>query len=413
MYARRIIFTLVLALVAAAPARASVTTTMTAGFTSSSDGFASSVSYGSACSPPTTCPVAQADHQVSGGASGGYLRSRLTTGVGVATDASVLWRSSNFAVGAMDSSVGSLKVRTDAGTLLDGANQLRLRGRLVDVAPGGASTLVSDIALQNSSTFTTIAVPLPAGALLAGHTYRFEVTVTLTTEPQASPATATVSLDDLSLSLVVLQPPTGLTATAATANGVTVSGVANPNNVPTSVHVQYGPTAAYGATSPAVPLSGSGAKAYAIPLAGLTPGATYHYRTVAQSADGTATTADASFVVPFVPDNGAASVAGPLNERARTVSYDVVAGATAVRLELTGAGGAVVATVPDPDIDGTLPVTLPDADATYGVRVVRDGAGGGTSTSATVPCCWTASRPPSPASRSRWRRPCRRSAHAR
>ncbi len=373
-------------LLMAASARAAVTFTYSATFATTPDSFTSSVTTGT-CPPLTvTCPTAQADWQPSGGAGGsadGHLRSRLTTGVAVPSDVQVLWRSGAFSVGPMDSSAGSLKVRTDAGSLLDDpATSLRLQGRLVDVA--GGSTLVSDVALLNASGYSTIAVPLPAGALRTGHTYRFEATVSLQAPAQPTETTVTVSLDDMSLTLVQLQAPTGLTASASVASGVTVAGTVDPHNVPTTARIEYGATAAYGSTSPGTPLSGSGAKGYSIPLAGLVPGQTYHYRAVAASADGTVTTADKTFIIPFIPSNAAPSVAGALNGRVRTATYDVVAGTTAVRVELIDAGGAVVGIVADADLDGSANLTLPDADGTYGVRVVRDGAGGGSSSSATV-----------------------------
>ena len=80
------------------------------------------------------------------------------------------------------------------------------------------------------------------------------------------------------------------------ANTATLTGSVDPNGHSTSWFFQYGMTTAYGAkTSSKSAGSARGAKAVTAPLAGLTPGTTYHYRLVATSSAGTVFGADAVF----------------------------------------------------------------------------------------------------------------------
>jgi hypothetical protein len=70
----------------------------------------------------------------------------------------------------------------------------------------------------------------------------------------------------------------------------------NPNALPTSVHFEYGTTAAYGSSTPPV-AGGNGVSAGTVSaaVAGLKPNTTYHYRVVAASADGSVAGADSTF----------------------------------------------------------------------------------------------------------------------
>ena len=90
---------------------------------------------------------------------------------------------------------------------------------------------------------------------------------------------------------VITGPASGVSATAAM-----VSGSVNPNGVPTSYHVDYGTSTAYG-KSTATTGAGSGKSPLAVQvrLTGLSPGAIYHYRLVAVSAAGTTSGGDRTF----------------------------------------------------------------------------------------------------------------------
>jgi hypothetical protein len=92
--------------------------------------------------------------------------------------------------------------------------------------------------------------------------------------------------------------PTATTgsASAVTSTSATVAGTVNPNGAPTTYHVDYGLTTGYEAAS-AEHSAGSGTKAVAVsvPVSGLAPGSTLHYRIVASSSTGNAVGADKTF----------------------------------------------------------------------------------------------------------------------
>jgi CSLREA domain-containing protein len=86
---------------------------------------------------------------------------------------------------------------------------------------------------------------------------------------------------------------------AITEAAATVRGTVNPNARPATYHFEYGPSAAYGSSTPEEPLTaGVEPVAVSAALAGLVPGTTYHVRLVATNADGTGATADAIFATP-------------------------------------------------------------------------------------------------------------------
>jgi hypothetical protein len=77
-------------------------------------------------------------------------------------------------------------------------------------------------------------------------------------------------------------------ATAVRSNSATVSGTVNPDGLPTSYHVEFGTTAAYGHSTPAVPAGAAGVGlSVTATLSGLSPRTVYHYRLVATSFGGT------------------------------------------------------------------------------------------------------------------------------
>lgn len=98
-------------------------------------------------------------------------------------------------------------------------------------------------------------------------------------------------------------------ASAASAPGIAAAGASrvgqstarlnakvNPRDVQTTYSFQYGPTKAYGATTPAAS-AGKGTKTISVhaDVAGLAPATTYHYRLVAVSGAGTTRGADRTF----------------------------------------------------------------------------------------------------------------------
>lgn len=98
--------------------------------------------------------------------------------------------------------------------------------------------------------------------------------------------------------------PSASTGAAAdvTDQSATLTGTVNPEGSATSWFFQYGPTVAYGSSTPAVSAgAGTTAKAVAAAIASLTPATRYHYRLVAQSAAGTALGSDRTFTTARQP----------------------------------------------------------------------------------------------------------------
>jgi len=95
------------------------------------------------------------------------------------------------------------------------------------------------------------------------------------------------------------------------ATTATLSGGVYPNGLDTTYYWQYGPTTSYGAQTVPVDI-GAGQAAVPVPgsLSGLVPGVTYHYRLVAQNADGTAYGYDSSLTTVVAPADAVAPAIG-------------------------------------------------------------------------------------------------------
>jgi len=85
------------------------------------------------------------------------------------------------------------------------------------------------------------------------------------------------------------------TATAGT-DGATLRARINPGGEETTYRFEWGPTAAYGESTPAGTIAaGAASVTVSAPITGLTPGATYHFRVVTESAAGEASGDDQTF----------------------------------------------------------------------------------------------------------------------
>ncbi len=85
-------------------------------------------------------------------------------------------------------------------------------------------------------------------------------------------------------------------------HGALVSAQVDPNGLPATYHFEYGPTTAYGFNTAEDPVDlGEGDVTVDAQLAGLTPGAQYHFRVVATSAAGSELGSDSVFTV--YPEN--------------------------------------------------------------------------------------------------------------
>ena len=136
-----------------------------------------------------------------------------------------------------------------------------------------AHTLIAAIAV-----IPAVSVALVAGATSGPAT---ATAATATTGPTGPTATST--------------PPTVVTGSPSQVgqSSAVLNGTVNPNGKATTYYFQYGTSSAYGVqTTPANAGSGSGNVGVHATITGLTPGATYHYRLVAQNAGGTSDGAD-------------------------------------------------------------------------------------------------------------------------
>jgi alpha-tubulin suppressor-like RCC1 family protein len=102
----------------------------------------------------------------------------------------------------------------------------------------------------------------------------------------------------LTSAIVALKPHLpAFTSASATDTAATLGGLVMPNGQITTVHFEYGLTAAFGNTAGAALADPSALTPQAVStlITGLTPGTTYHYRLVATSVVGTTTSVDGAF----------------------------------------------------------------------------------------------------------------------
>lgn len=108
------------------------------------------------------------------------------------------------------------------------------------------------------------------------------------------------------------------------ATTATVTAAINPSGLPTGYHVEYGPSAAYGAATPEVATTAAQTFQNAqVPLSELQPNTEYHYRIVAKNSLGAAAGADGTFttIVPSStpPDDRVAEMVTPVENNGADV----------------------------------------------------------------------------------------------
>src|SRR5581483_8153964 len=131
--------------------------------------------------------------------------------------------------------------------------------------------------------------------------------------------------------------------TAPTISNVQLAAVTNTTatitwttNEPSTSQVEYGPTTAYGSSTP---LDGTLVTSHSVPLSGLTNGATYHYRVKSKEwAGNLATSADATFTAGILPLVGDPKIESLLDSdnagSAEAFQYVSTVGGTANKLYL-------------------------------------------------------------------------------
>ena len=128
-------------------------------------------------------------------------------------------------------------------------------------------------------------------------------------------------------------PPSAVTGSASGMSGssAAVSGTANAHGDPSTVYFQYGPSIAYGYTTPVQNLSGTTDQRVEAILNGLATGTTYHYRLVAVNGPDTTRGADQIFTTLARPVLGAitssptadtaVTLGATINPSAQTTTY--------------------------------------------------------------------------------------------
>jgi hypothetical protein len=185
----------------------------------------------------------------------------------------------------------------------------------VQYAPAGGAVQSTPAVVVPGGTDATVTVPLTG--LVPGAAYSFATTVSnaagATTGPTATfiaPAAPTLS---------------GPTSVAKASTALTVGTSIAPGNLPTSVHLEYGATTAYGSATPDVTVpAGTDPAALTLAVPGLASGQRYHYRVVASNAAGSVTGTDVLTGTTGAP----VATLGKLNKTAAT--------STAVSLQVTG-----------------------------------------------------------------------------
>jgi hypothetical protein len=162
------------------------------------------------------------------------------------------------------------------------------------------------------------AVSATLAGLVAGTTYHFRLAA----------ANANGANTGADATFATPPPPSveGAAALNVTSNSVDLDARVNPNGYDTTYRFEWGVSTGYGHSVP-VPDGGAGAGISGVPvtthLSGLSTDTTYHWRVVAQSANGTTTSSDHTFVYSQsgsgLPDNRAYEMVTPPRKNAALI----------------------------------------------------------------------------------------------
>jgi trimeric autotransporter adhesin len=181
-----------------------------------------------------------------------------------------------------------------------------------------------------------------------------------------------------------------LAATGLTSSGATLNGSINANTLTTNSFFDYGLTTAYGTSTAGVPASvtGSSATAISLPVAGLTPLTTYHYRARGVTTGGMIVYgADMTFTTSAPPPTITTGAATAITSGGATLNGTANAnGASTVvsfQYGLTGAYGSTVTGTPATVTGSTITaftgsITGLSPNTLYHYRAVGTNSGGTT-----------------------------------
>jgi hypothetical protein len=209
------------------------------------------------------------------------------------------------------------------------------------------------------------------------------------------PLAATTAVLAIAAVALAAGPPSVTTdhATNLGNSSATLNGTVNPNGQATQYAFQWGPSSGYGHES-TLTSAGAGTTqlSESTAVAGLTPGTTYHYRTIAISASGTSVGPDSSFTTtgtapapspaPTVSTGASSSVTGSAANVAGTV--DPKGQATTYLFEYGPTSDYGFQTTPasagsgNSSVDGSAGLANLQSGTTYHYRVVAYNAGGTT-----------------------------------
>lgn len=246
----------------------------------------------------------------------------------------------------------------------------------------GTNVPVPDASVGSGSTDQ--AVSQAVTGLLPNTTYHFRLAASHSAGPLATTADRTFTTPPSGPA-----PPSAVVSPAIqTATGFKLEGAINPNGVETGYHFEFGASTLYGENLPEPDADiGAGESAVAVSqeVTGLAPNTTYHYRVVANNAEGPGTSPDQAFTTP---PNPPVVVSLPFGESAAGFSLNGTVnpngGATTYHFEF-GITAAYGSSIPASDVEagsGTSPVAVTQLvtglppNVPYHYRLVAHNAGG-------------------------------------
>ncbi len=231
----------------------------------------------------------------------------------------------------------------------------------------GTTTAYGSSAPEGGGEVGEQSVEVPVGTAITGlqpdTLYHFRVSAENGVEGPQAGADATF----------ITAPAAAASASEVTTKKATLSGTIDPHGSATTYHFNYGPSSAYGASTPEVSGgSGSGEQAVSEHITGLSPSTTYHVQVVATTNGISSSGADGTFTTPPAP---AATVSDPV---AVTTSSATLQGAAETH-GLTGSYHFEVTATEGAFATSTAEQALPAATGPQAVSVPVSGLPSGQS----------------------------------